>query len=524
MKDMIQKIKLIYLPFLLLSVGFIITYTFLHWLLILKLELFQINEMFIDFWIPFALPWIPILLVLRKRIKLLKFKEKARDPHFLYMFVAALAFAIPTIIAQGYIRTATGTLSRLTSCEQIDKTHLTKYYQFDRIYLEKRLRGIYWYTEVSGKHNEYLNFHGYFVLPILSAQADTNKRYYSTWYGTEYRKQISNRLDESEKEIEFKNFKNDSREKFHNENLYNVIYFDRIGANEEHKWLHKAVEVTNNYDHTIDPIILKPVKEPFEQRNGSKFGWIFGSFGIAGFILFLMVLFPSVNSKELNKFLSDEKPKSRINFSYKTILSFLIPQPHQGFFATHLIIELNLLIFIIMVFSGLGLITFSGSDLLAWGANFRPNIIDGEYWRLFTSTFLHGGLIHLLMNLYGLFFIGLFLEPILKFKRFIFFYAITGIIASIFSIWWHTATVSVGASGAIFGMYGIFLALLLTKLFPKDFQKPFLINTLIFVGYNLLNGLTGGIDNAAHIGGLLSGIVIGLLIYPRLREEKEENK
>jgi membrane associated rhomboid family serine protease len=359
------------------------------------------------------------------------------------------------------------------------------------------------------------------VLPVLTTQADTNKRYFSTWYGIEYRKQISNRLDESEKEGSFRRFKNDTREKFQNLNLYKLIYFDRLGSNDEHKGLLKAVEVTNNYDLSIDPIILKPVDEPFEKRNGSKLGWIFGSFGIAAFTCFLMILVPSVNSKELNKFLHGEKPKSRFKFSYKTISSFLIPQPSQGFFATHLIIEINLLVFLIMMFSGLGLINFSGADLLEWGANYRPKIMDGDYWRLFTSTFLHGGFLHLLMNMYGLFFIGLFLEPILKFKRFILFYIITGIISSIFSVWWHTATVSVGASGAIFGMYGIFLTLLLTKLFPKDFQKPFLINTLIFVGYNLLNGLTGGIDNAAHIGGLMSGMVIGFLIYPALREEKK---
>jgi rhomboid protease GluP len=524
MKDLIQKCKLIYLPFLITAIGFVISYTFLHWLLILKFELFHIDEMFIDFWIPFCLPWIPILLYLRKRIKLLKFKEKARDPHFFYMFIAAIAIAVPTIIAQGYIRTASGQLSKLDKAEQIDNSHLTKYYQFDKLYLDKRFTGIYWFVDISGKHNETMNFHGFFTLPIMSIDSDTSKRYFKAWYGIEYKDNISNRLDQSEKEIEYQKFQKRIISEYNNTNLYRFVYFDRIGSNDQHKGLIEAVKVANNYDHSIEPIILKPIDEPFENRNGNKFGWIFGSFGIAGFIWLLMILFPSLNETELKKFLSGYKPKSKVKFSYKTAISFLIPQPSNRFFATHIIIELNLLIFLIMVFSGLGLITFSGVDLLAWGANYRPNIMDGEYWRLFTSTFLHGGLIHLLMNMYGLFFIGLFLEPILKFKRFALFYVLTGILASICSVWWHTATVSVGASGAIFGMYGIFLALLLTKLFPKDFQKPFLINTLIFVGYNLLNGLTGGIDNAAHIGGLLSGIIIGLLIYPRLREEKEENK
>jgi membrane associated rhomboid family serine protease len=524
MKDLIQKLKLIYLPFLITAIGLVISYTFLHWLLILKLELFHINEKVIDFWIPFCLPWIPILLFLRKRIKLLKFSEKARDPHFLYMIVAGIAIAVPSIIAQSYIRTASGQMSKLHSAEQINNSHLTKYYQFNKIYLDKRFAGIYWSVDVSGKHNETMNFHGFFALPIMAVDSDTSKRYFKTWYGIEYRDDISNRLDQYEKELEFQKFQKRIYNEFNSTNLYSLIYFDRIGSNDQHKGLLEAVKVANNYDHSIEPIILKPINEPFENRNGSKFGWIFGSFGIAGSIWLLMILFPSFNELELKKFLSGYKPKPKVKSNYKTIISFLIPNPSNEFFATHIIIELNLLVFLIMVFSGLGVITFRGADLLAWGANYRPNIMNGEYWRLFTSTFLHGGLMHLLMNMYGLFFIGLFLEPILKFKRFALFYVLTGIIASISSVWWHTATVSVGASGAIFGMYGIFLALLLTKLFPKDFQKAFLINTLIFVGYSLLFGLTGGIDNAAHIGGLLSGLLIGFLMYPRLKEEREEHK
>ncbi len=524
MKDLIQKIRLIYLPFLILSIGFVVIYTFLHWILILKLELFHINEMFIDFWIPFILPWIPILLILRKRIKLLKLTTKRGDLPGLYMFIAAAAFIVPSIIAQGYIRTATGKLSKLNSVEQVDNSNLAKYYQFDKVYLDKRFTGVYWYVDISGKHNEAMNFHGFFTLPIMTNESDTSNRYFKTWYGLEYRDNISNRLDQSEKELEYQKFQKRIINEYNNTNLYTLVYYDRIGSNDLHKGLLEAVKVANNYDHSIEPIILKPVDEPFENRNGSKFGWIFGSFGIAGFVWLLMILFPSFNETELKKLLSGYKPKSKVKFNYKTVISFLIPKPSNGFFATHIIIELNLLIFLIMVFSGLGLITFSGVDLLTWGANYRPNIMNGEYWRLFTSTFLHGGLMHLLMNMYGLFFIGLFLEPILKYKIFVLLYLTTGIIASICSVWWHTATVSVGASGAIFGMYGIFLALLLTKLFPKDFQKSFLINTLIFVGYNLLYGLTGGIDNAAHIGGLLSGMLIGFLMYPKLKEEREENK
>lgn len=70
-------------------------------------------------------------------------------------------------------------------------------------------------------------------------------------------------------------------------------------------------------------------------------------------------------------------------------------------------------------------------------------------------------------------------------------------------------------------MYGTFFALLTANIFPKKQKKAFLISTTVFIGYNLLFGLAGGIDNAAHIGGLLSGLLIGLVLYPSLRSEPE---
>ena len=126
---------------------------------------------------------------------------------------------------------------------------------------------------------------------------------------------------------------------------------------------------------------------------------------------------------------------------------------------------------------------------------------------------------HVLANMYGLLFVGIFLEPLLGKIKFLLIYLVTGLLASIASIWWYEATVSVGASGAIFGLYGLFLAFMLKKVFPADFQKAFLVSTAIFIGYNLIMGFAGGIDNAAHIGGLLSGFIIGLLVYQAIKKE-----
>ena len=229
-----------------------------------------------------------------------------------------------------------------------------------------------------------------------------------------------------------------------------------------------------------------------------------------------MILIPKFDNEEVARY---ESGKPANEDELKEFLDFL--KPKEGYFITPILIYLNIAVYLIMVFAGLGFISFKGQDLLNWGANFRPLTTNGEWWRLLTSTFLHGGLIHLLANMYGLLFVGIFLEPLLGRTKYLIAYLLTGVLASCASLWWYDSTVSVGASGAIFGLYGIFIALLLTKVFTPEFAKSFLISTSIFVGFNLLMGLTGGIDNAAHIGGLLSGFIIGLIFRMTLKPQDE---
>ncbi len=205
----------------------------------------------------------------------------------------------------------------------------------------------------------------------------------------------------------------------------------------------------------------------------------------------------------------------------KDVFSLLIPKEH--FYITPILIDLNLLIFLLMAISGIGFITFNSTDLLHWGANYAPYIKEGQWWRLLTSIFLHSGIMHLVFNMVGLLTVGIFVEPALGKNRFAFLYILCGICASITSALYHPIAVGVGASGAIFGMYGIFLSLLLTKFFPSDFKKAFLFSTLIFIGYNLLMGISRNIDNATHIGGLITGIIAGFILSPKLKSEQEEN-
>lgn len=191
-----------------------------------------------------------------------------------------------------------------------------------------------------------------------------------------------------------------------------------------------------------------------------------------------------------------------------------------GHYVTYTLIAINLLVFIAMAISGAGLFEFNIDALDTWGGNIRSLTVNGEWWRLFTCMFLHGGIIHVAFNMYALFYVGLYLEPLLGRWRYLAVYLATGIFASLTSIAMHANVVSVGASGAIFGLYGVFLALLTTNLVDKGMRKPMLTSIAIFVVYNLAYGVKSGVDNAAHAGGLVSGAVFGYLYYLLFKNKK----
>jgi rhomboid protease GluP len=146
-----------------------------------------------------------------------------------------------------------------------------------------------------------------------------------------------------------------------------------------------------------------------------------------------------------------------------------------------------------------------------------------EWWRLLTYQFMHGGILHLLGNMFSLLMIGAYLEPLLGKWRFLVFYLICGTIGGLFSIYIHPFSGSVGASAAIIGMYGVFLGLLSSDLIEKHTRNAILSTLIFFLTLQLLFGLQGPVDNSAHVGGLLTGFVLGLISISAIRKENTWN-
>lgn len=512
MTGLSDKLKLIYKPFLIIAICFLATYTFLHWALFIKAGI-PLKEDIVKFWLPFGLPFIPILIWLRPRIKLLQFKND--NASFAFQFLACIAIAIPTIIAQEYLITATGRLTSADNVSQIDKAEKTKYYSLKNYYIDKQRIAVRNTATVTGKNNTDFNMLIYVAIPIFENIADTSKTECKYWLGKRYSERISNSLSDQEKNAKYKVFAEQKQKEFEETDFNDFKYLEVIGNTEDHDEFNKAIEKSETIKGNHQ-VVFQAINEPFQNRNGKKLEWTFGSLAIGLLAYLIFLLFPKFQESQLQKFKSGKIEKDT---DIKEMLYFFIPK--EGFYITPILININLLVFIVMIIAGFGFVSFKGEDLLNWGANYRPATTDGQWWRLLTNTFMHGGLMHILANMYGLLFVGIFLEPLLGKTKYLLIYLTTGILASVASIWWYDATVSVGASGAIFGLYGFFLATLLLKVFPPDFGKAFLTSTLVFVGFNLLMGFTGGIDNAAHIGGLVSGFIIGLVMSRQLKQQVE---
>ena len=158
--------------------------------------------------------------------------------------------------------------------------------------------------------------------------------------------------------------------------------------------------------------------------------------------------------------------------------------------------------------------------LIAWGANFHEAVRhQHQYWRLLTSAFLHVDWLHIVSNLYVLILIGRLVEPLYRSKRFTAIYLFAAITGSIGSVLGGRGGLSIGASGAIFGILGALIALLLRRrrAFPESWRRTLLFNLTILLALEAyIDWRVAFIDNWAHLGGLVGGFVLGLAIVPRL--------
>jgi len=182
---------------------------------------------------------------------------------------------------------------------------------------------------------------------------------------------------------------------------------------------------------------------------------------------------------------------------------------------TYTLIILNILAYVVSALLSKSVIDMEMEVLVKMGALFGPmTVLGAEWWRLFTAMFLHGGMTHLFMNMFSLYLIGRGVEQYFNTTSYLSIYLFSGLLGGLASLYMHPASVGIGASGAIFGIFGAMAGFFLahrekieahTKAFMKEFA--------IIIGINLVIGFSiPSVDVSAHIGGLIIGFTGGYII------------
>ncbi len=154
--------------------------------------------------------------------------------------------------------------------------------------------------------------------------------------------------------------------------------------------------------------------------------------------------------------------------------------------------------------------------LIALGGNYAPFVERGEIWRLLTANFLHGNMMHIIVNGYSFWILGRFVERVYGRSRLTLVFVLTATVSALAS-WLANASLSVGASGGITGFLGLLAAFTLhyRKRLDPRFRRSFLSNLAMIIGINVVIGVSySGIDHWAHLGGFVAGLFLGFLVRP----------
>lgn len=224
------------------------------------------------------------------------------------------------------------------------------------------------------------------------------------------------------------------------------------------------------------------------------------------------------------------------------------PRPRRRWvaaWATYLLVGINCAVFLLMVLRGSSLWMPTPEQLMYWGADNAGNVLlGGQWWRIVTAMFVHVGIVHLATNMWCLWNLGLLAEPLMDWYGLIAVYILTGAAGNLLSTMYnwtfplHDGSVTIypagaGASGAVFGIAGALIVLLKSKRLPipEDELKKLRKSVIYFAAINLFIGISVGfgsgftgvrIDNSAHVGGFLCGLLFAAPMVPRIGSPRPE--
>jgi hypothetical protein len=326
LQSLIKKFKLIYLPFFIIAVVFVVGYSFVNWFFFVRTNTYPLREELYGFWLPAFLPWIPVIIWIRPKLRLLRLSGFKGHMSFAYQYIAVMAIAAPTIFAQKYIETAFATVANLESINQIEQHKPAKYYTLEKFELDKTNFGVRqaWNTSVN---NRYYRVYLYYIIPIIEKKADTAQSKCVAWMGVKYAANIDNWLDMREKDRQFVVFAIRCQNDFYAKDFKSFKYLQRVRDRRDLLAFKQSIRFSPKKSANKKTPVFFAVNEPFENRAGNTLGWILGTFVVgAGTWLLLLVRPKFANGYPHAESYIIDYPKSVV---LEAIETFKIANPHH---------------------------------------------------------------------------------------------------------------------------------------------------------------------------------------------------
>lgn len=509
------KLRLVYLPFLLTLCLTIIVYGIIRWTLDFQTGILNLKKEVWEFIIPAGLTILIILLWIRKRLFILNLTLSPDQDSYHDLFQLLMGFMIGVTIftSQSLLEASSFGLKKISRVQEVKKYPLEKYFSLKGHIADFTTQSIYTTAKISdNEEKETLDFEVYVVCLFLEFEKETLVDPDSNsliWYARKFTKSIDNDLSQEAKTKVFRQLVDSASNVVKQTSMDTVPYFRKTVHSYDKDGYAKAVQKGYPNLNTQAHIFLSPEQGKFASRHTNALLNFLLALGVTLVGVACMVFIPKIDTQALKDYQA-KSPSEHDEF--KEVLDSINPLGEFKFIA--IIFWINVLVYVVMILLGVHFLSPTADVLLRYGGVSRPTVLSGEYWRLLTSNFIHSGAMHLMLNIYALILVSTFLRDYLKTFQLLLFYLICGVYASITSIYWHSDTVSVGASGAIFGLVGIlFILHIFQKLHADDEKAAGAWFALLPLGLCFLLGLgSAGIDNAAHIGGLLSGVIFGISI------------
>ncbi len=287
MKNLSLKLKQILLPLLFFTITFILFYSFLHWLIFIKFSVINWSEETTKFLVPALLLFILIPLFIWRKIKILTFKDLKAKIGFVLIFIL---YAIwPTAMAQNYLLTSTGKLTKLTKLSKVNELPKTRYYSIKNCFVANSKAVTQTSSKVSGKYNKNLTYNIYVALPMYNDSINLESKKVVSWLCFNYQETTDNKLPKIQKDAVFKELVKEVEADLDTFNFSKFNYLRMLyNSNEKDKYENLLKESDTMYD--AKAIFFKSIYEPYEARNGNTLIWVFGVLAISSFVMGLILI------------------------------------------------------------------------------------------------------------------------------------------------------------------------------------------------------------------------------------------